>query len=613
MKYTRWTAALLLLALALPLLFADVQPAAAQAVYTPIALDDAHFGVAKVDSLAPGADAYFLLTLKEGDRVVMELQGESDAIQVTQFASPYEPLPFQSPAPFAYSAWSTGDGEYTITVKNTGATAAGFVLRVVASPAPPPTQMVLTEDADGQTIPVTVGEPFQVALDAAEGYTWLVSPYDYGVLKLEAEGATVLLGTMPGAMHQQILTFTTVGAGTATLTLNYAKSLNVSAAGFEGSFNVTIEATERAEAEAAPAEGEGPAVQPLAPDASGKVQATGALEPQGMAAYIITLAEGAQVQAAITAADSGMILTVVGADGMPLQTDHVGASNFDQAMPASQEYIFKVINFGDAAQEYTFDVQVTVADAAAEEPAAEEPAAGEPATEESGDEPAAESAPIVPAPITLAPGNVLVIPLAGNPSTGYVWQVEPSAEGILTPRGDAAFAAPADAPGTPGYEIFTFDVAGAGDVTLTFTHSQPWDETTPPEQVIDLPFTVAAAPAAPAEPPAPPAPVVIGDAENGSAVEVQAGGKLLVNLAGNPTTGYIWQITSKDDSFLKPVDYAFQPASDAEGAGGVEHFEFEAVAAGEVALAFAQSRPWETDADPAATYSVTIKIVEAAQ
>ena len=85
---------------------------------------------------------------------------------------------------------------------------------------------------------------------------------------------------------------------------------------------------------------------------------------------------------------------------------------------------------------------------------------------------------------------------------------------------------------------------------------------------------------------------------------------LYVDLPGNPTTGYIWQITNKDDAVLNPTDYAFQPDSDAMGAGGVEHFEFAAVAPGEVKLQFAQSRPWETDAEPSATYSVTVKVVE---
>lgn len=340
-----------------------------------------------------------------------------------------------------------------------------------------------------------------------------------------------------------------------------------------------------------PAVADEPTPQPLTLNESGQAEATGALEPQGMAAYVVQIAAGAQVQAAVTPADSALVLTVVGADGEPLQTDHAGASNFDQALPVDQEYTFKVINFSEAAQEYTFDLQVTAV-------TPEEAAPG-------------EAAPILPEPIALDQGDVLVIPLAGNPSTGYVWQVKPSAEGILTARGEADFAAPSDAPGAGGYEIFIFDAVAAGDVSLSFIYSQPWDETTPPEQVIDLPFAVTAL-AAPVEPPAPPEPITIGAAENGGAVDMQSGGALFVELPGNPTTGYIWQITSKDDAFLQPVDYTFQPDSEATGAGGVERFEFAAVAAGEVVLEFAQARPWETDAEPAATYSVTIRIAAAA-
>jgi inhibitor of cysteine peptidase len=102
---------------------------------------------------------------------------------------------------------------------------------------------------------------------------------------------------------------------------------------------------------------------------------------------------------------------------------------------------------------------------------------------------------------------------------------------------------------------------------------------------------------------------VVGEADNGGSVEVPAGGMLFVDLPGNPTTGYIWQITDKDDAVLEPADYAFQPSSDGIGAGGVEHFEFKAVAPGEFTLQFAQSRPWETDAEPTATYSITVKVV----
>jgi dipeptidase D len=105
-----------------------------------------------------------------------------------------------------------------------------------------------------------------------------------------------------------------------------------------------------------------PAAAPLALDADGAAQATGVLVPQGMARYSVNLTEGAFVQAAITPADTDLILTVVGADGNPLLTDHAGASKFEETMLVTQAYTFTVINFGDARQAYTFDLTVSAAE-----------------------------------------------------------------------------------------------------------------------------------------------------------------------------------------------------------------------------------------------------------
>ena len=564
-------------------LAAGALPALAQD--NAIALDEAGFGLVKNDSLAPQSEAAYTIDLKAGDRVAMDLQGENDTLQVAQFAASYGALDLQSPAPFNYMAWAPEDGTYTITVKNAGDAAAGFTLRVAVSAAPLPAKKILTIDADGQTIPVTAGEPFQVALDAqaADGYSWTLGDYDKAVVAEDGEPAMVLLGTMPGAMSQQIFTFSGTAAGSTALPFAYGKE----GADPEKNYSVTIEVTAPdASTPEAPAEGQEPTPVTLTLDDSGKAQATGSLEPQGMASYVVNIKAGEQTQAAITPSDTNLVLTVVGADGNPLLTDHAGASSFDQTMPVDQDYTFKVINFGDAAQDYTFDIQVGT--------------------------PAPEPPPYPPQPITVEPGTVVVVPLAGNPTTGYLWQAKPSADGVLVQRGDSSFVSSNPDPsiaGAGGYEIFTFDAAAPGEVTVTFTNSQPWDDKTPPAEVIEMPFVVSA-PATAAEPPAPPAPVTIGETENGSTVEVQVGGMLYVDLPGNPTTGYIWQITNKDDAVLNPTDYAFQPDSDATGAGGVEHFEFEAVAPGEVKLEFAQSRPWETDAEPSATYSVTVKVVE---
>jgi inhibitor of cysteine peptidase len=559
-----------------------------------ITLDASGFGAVKQDALAAGAEVAYTVDLKAGDRVALDLQGETDSLQVASFAAAYGALELASPAPSNYLAWAPENGTYTITVKNTGTAPGGFTLLLAVSAAPLPAKKILTADANDQTIPVTAGEPFQVALDThtGTGYTWTLGDFDGAVLTQDGDPATVLLGTMPGAPSQQIFTFTGVAPGTTALDFSYARA----GSDPEQSYSVTIEV---AAADDAGAPTEEPATEPapqgLTLDADGKAEATGTLAPQGMASYVVQIAAEQPVQATVTPvsgtsatgtpADSNIILTVVGADGIPLQTDHVGASNFEQTVPVDQEYTFKVINFGTAAADYTFTLQVG---AAAATPVAATPT------------------PILPDPIKLDQGNVLVIPLAGNPTTGFTWLAAPSAEGILTSRGDPAYTSGSDLPGAGGYQIFTFDAAASGDVTLTFTYRQPWDETTPPSEQFVLPFTIVAPEPAPA---APPAPITIGEAENGSTVEVQTGGLLFVDLPGNPTTGYIWQVTDKDEAVLAPTDYEFRPSSAGMGAGGVEHFEFSAVAPGEVTLAFAQSRPWETDAEPTATYTVTVKVV----
>ncbi|GIK75594.1 MAG: hypothetical protein BroJett021_45820 [Chloroflexota bacterium] len=104
---------------------------------------------------------------------------------------------------------------------------------------------------------------------------------------------------------------------------------------------------------------EEPAPEPLTLDADGVAQVEGVLDVQGMASYVLTIEAGASVQAAILPGDAGFVLTVVGADGNPLQTDHVGASSFDQIVPVSQVYTFKAINIGEERQAYRFGVVVT--------------------------------------------------------------------------------------------------------------------------------------------------------------------------------------------------------------------------------------------------------------
>lgn len=350
----RQVAKLACVTLAIALLPTAVAPAwvplYAQAA-TPIVLDEGGFGMVKADALEPKSSASFTLALEAGDRVAMDLQSETDALAVSAFEAPWGALVMEGvPEAFNYLAWAPEDGVYTVVVENTGDAPAGFVLRVAVSPGPLPTAKILTADADGQRIPVVVDELFQVLLNtnAGDGFTWQVDAYDDTVLAAVGEPAMVLLGTMPGAMSAQVFTFNAIAPGMTPL--NFANG-GASDTAPAATYSVDIEVV---------AAGDMPA-EPLTLDASGAAQAQGSLAPQGMASYVIDLDEGAAIQAAITPGDTGFVLTVVGADGMPLLTDHAGASDFEQTMPATQEYTFKVINFGDAEQAYTFDLSASPA------------------------------------------------------------------------------------------------------------------------------------------------------------------------------------------------------------------------------------------------------------
>ena len=571
----------------------------AQDAPAPIELDEAGFGVAQMDALASGAQAEFTLDLVAGDRVAMDLQGESDALQVTAFRAPYGDLVMEgAPEAFTYLAWAPEDGAYTIVVENTGDAAAGFVLRVVVSPAPLPTKKILTADAAGQTIPVTVGDPFQVALDTngGDGYAWTLDTLDESNLEAVGDSATVLLGTMPGARSEQIFTFQAIAPGTATL--DFANTRAGGATPAE-TYSVTIEAA---------AAGDEPAPQPLMPDADGLAQATGTLDPQGMASYVVDIDVGASVQALVTPDDASLVLTVVGADGNPLLTDHAGASNFDQVMPVSQAYTFKVINFGEQTQDFELALSVT-AGAPGESALAGDAALGEELVTAYFDALQAGDAEQIAA--LLAPAFQIVRATGERfDATTYldnlpVFENFELSDLHVTRDGSAlvvAYTARTDTTlddgkaelGAPAPRLTVFqEIDGAWKLLAhgNFASITPADTGYLGEFV------------------PPPSALTIGEDEHGGAVQVAAGGEVVVQLPGNPTTGYIWQVTANDESILLPTGYAFTPDSDADGAGGVESFTFHVMAPGVVELALANSQPWDTETPPDKTFAVTVEAV----
>jgi len=78
-------------------------------------------------------------------------------------------------------------------------------------------------------------------------------------------------------------------------------------------------------------------------------------------------------------------------------------------------------------------------------------------------------------------------------------------------------------------------------------------------------------------------------------IEVKAGGKFIIALDSNPTTGYMWY-EDYDDSFLQLVSHDYErslPGEGLVGAGGTESFEFEALKKGETEVTMVYKQGWE--------------------
>lgn len=104
--------------------------------------------------------------------------------------------------------------------------------------------------------------------------------------------------------------------------------------------------------------------------------------------------------------------------------------------------------------------------------------------------------------------------------------------------------------------------------------------------------------------------VTVTDTDNEQRVNLEVGDVVRVNLEGNPTTGYMWEMLSPESPMLSVIEKTFDSSSDRCGAGGVFLFTFRADMVGQSELQFAYLRPWEKEAPPAKVFDVTFLIEE---
>ncbi len=86
-------------------------------------------------------------------------------------------------------------------------------------------------------------------------------------------------------------------------------------------------------------------------------------------------------------------------------------------------------------------------------------------------------------PVDVAVGDVLVVRLQGNASTGYAWERVDEDHGVLVQlRASAPVAKPEHPPmiGAPTTAVWRFRAERAGATELTLVYRQPWRRDAPP-------------------------------------------------------------------------------------------------------------------------------------
>ncbi|MCL4527831.1 MAG: protease inhibitor I42 family protein [Chloroflexi bacterium] len=102
------------------------------------------------------------------------------------------------------------------------------------------------------------------------------------------------------------------------------------------------------------------------------------------------------------------------------------------------------------------------------------------------------------------------------------------------------------------------------------------------------------------------------EANDGHPATIHVGGKVVVTLQANPTTGYTWDVGEVDTNILKQVgqtEYNSSSSTPMPGQGGTQTLRFQAVAPGTTTLKLIYHRPFEKNTPPIQTYTVQVTVV----
>lgn len=106
-----------------------------------------------------------------------------------------------------------------------------------------------------------------------------------------------------------------------------------------------------------------------------------------------------------------------------------------------------------------------------------------------------------------------------------------------------------------------------------------------------------------------PATVTVSEKDDNTSVDLSMGEILVVELAGNPTTGFQWQQIGSDTAILRQEgEPEFTPDSSAIGSPGKVDLRFEATGSGQMQLELAYQRSFEPQTPAAKTFKINVTV-----
>jgi len=216
-------------------------------------------------------------------------------------------------------------------------------------------------------------------------------------------------------------------------------------------------------------------------------------------------------------------------------------------------------------------------------------------------------------------GEIIVIELDGNATTGYSWSELPGrSDSVLESKGNEYVTKPQPGMvGVGGKSYFRYLVKEAGTAEIKLGYARPWEKDTPPARLFNVKIKAEAAKdadvtAADAKAATAAKKIELGDNDNGGTIHVRPGDTVQIKLRSNPTTGYSWALTDKlDEKVLKPNGNEYKVNDHPEGmvgVGGNDTWTFQALAAGKTEIVLGYARPWEKDKEPAKTFKTTVMV-----